>query len=565
MSAAWNGYDEVRYGRRATRRRRLRRRVAWTAALLVAAAAVLTLVSGFPRNALGPRAASAAPSASGADNPADAAVVVCNGNDPLSVELADYYAKRRGIPRDRIVTLTCAPGEDISRQDYDDNIAAPLRAAFDSHKWWERSQDRPGVEPSSTVTAARIRFLVIMRGLPLRITPTSGYPGDFCHQPSPIKDQNAACVDSELAVLGLFTHSISGIVSNPNFRSFDRYNENHQPGVLFTGRLDAPTGTMVKRMIDDSIMVEKTGLWGRAYVDARGMAPNSGPLAEGDEWMMKIASEIAPMVLPTVLNTKESQFPPDFPLTDAALYFGWYSEQPAGPFTQETMHFRPGAVACHIHSFSATSLHDPTRWWVAPLVSHGADAVLGNVFEPYLTLTTHLDIFAQRIADGYTFAESAWMGTPGLSWMNTVVGDPLYRPGKVWKDLQFAIDANAIPPGQPALVTECRAYYQGALLWRDKGAGPGAAALEKSGAHFRSGLIYEGLGGLAAGAGDSRRAVKAYEQATRLYRDQGDKVRVIVSEIRVLNQAGQKKQADSLLAAARQRYAATPYAGALSD
>ena len=565
MSNAWDGYEEVRYGRRAARRRRLRRRVAWTAGTLVAVALVLTLVGGLPRNVLGPRPAFAASSAPGNDNPADAAVVVCNSNDPLSVELADYYARRRGIPRDRIVTLTCAVGDDTSRQDYDDQIAAPLRAAFDAHHWWERTPDHPGDEPSSTVTAARVRFLVLMHGVPLRISPTSGYPGDFCNQPSPIKDQNAACVDSELAALGLFTRSISGIVPNPNFRSFAHYNENHQPGVLFTGRLDAPTGTMVKRMIDDSLAVEKTGLWGRVYVDSRGMAPNSSPLAVGDEWMAKIASETAPLLLPTVLNTKEGQFPADFPMTDAAMYFGWYSEQPAGPFTQESMHFRPGAVACHIHSFSATSLRDPTRWWVAPLISHGADAVLGNVYEPYLMLTTHLDIFAQRIADGYTFAESAWMGTPGLSWMNTVVGDPLYRPGKVWKDLQFNLDPSTIPSGQPALVTECRAYYQGALVWRDKGPAVGAAALEKSGARLRSGLIYEGLGGLAAGTGDLRRAVKAYEQATRLYRDQGDKVRVLVSEVRVLSQAGQKKQADALLADARQRYAATPYAGALAD
>ena len=28
---------------------------------------------------------------------------------------------------------------------------------------------------------------------------------------------------------------------------------------------------MVRRMIDDSLAVEKTGLWGRCYVDGRGL------------------------------------------------------------------------------------------------------------------------------------------------------------------------------------------------------------------------------------------------------------------------------------------------------
>ena len=564
MSAAWEGYDELRRGKR--RQRRLRR-VAWVASGVVLTVTILSLVSGLPRNVLGPRSAVALTLGdSSTDNPASVAVVVYNAADPLSRDLADFYVEKRGIPSDHLVALQCPTTEEISREDYDNTIAAPLRAAFDTHNWWERSVDRPGAEPLSTVTSSHIRFLVLMRGIPLRIAGTPSYPGDFCYgQPSPIKDQNAASVDGELAALGLFTRSISGFVPNPNFRSFARYPDNHQPGVMYTGRLDAPTGGMVRRMIEDSIEVEKAGLWGRCYVDARGMAPGSGPLAEGDGWMTKIASEVAPGVLPTVLDNKESQFPVAFPMDAAAMYFGWYSEQPAGPFTREDMHFRPGAVACHIHSFSATSVRDPTRWWVAPLLDRGADAVLGNVYEPYLSLTTHLDIFAQRLADGYTFAEAAWMGTPGLSWMNTMVGDPLYRPGKVWKDLQFDLGGNVVPGGQSALVTEGKAYYQGALIWRDKGPGAGAAALEKSAIRLRSGLIYEGLGGLASGIGDTRRAVKAFEQAGRFYQETGDKVRVLVSEVRVLTQAGQKVQADSLLAEARKRYAATPFAGALAD
>ena len=113
-----------RYGRRAARRRLRRRRVAWTAAALAVALGVLTLVSGVPRNFLGPRPAAAAP-ASGYDNPADAAVVLCNAGDPESVELANFYATRRGISPDRIVTLHCVTTEDISREEYDATIAAP--------------------------------------------------------------------------------------------------------------------------------------------------------------------------------------------------------------------------------------------------------------------------------------------------------------------------------------------------------------------------------------------------------------------------------------------------------
>jgi hypothetical protein len=69
---------------------------------------------------------------------------------------------------------------------------------------------------------------------------------------------------------------------------------------------------------------------------------------------------------------------------------------------------------------------------VAPLLEKGAAASLGNVYEPYLELTPHLDIFNDRLLHGFTFAESAYMATRTLSWMTVAVGDPLYRPYAAW-------------------------------------------------------------------------------------------------------------------------------------
>ena len=560
MSAAWEGYEP---GRRARRRRWRGGFAAATGVLILAA--WFGLARGWPQNVFG-----SGPPLSGASvdgrNPADFAVVVYNEADPLSRDLAEYYAGKRGVDPERVVGLKCPVAEEISREEYDGTIAGPLRATFDERHWWTRSPDHPGAEPSSTVATNRVRFLVLIRGIPLRIKGAANYPGDFCKEPSPLKDQNAACVDSELAVLGLFTRGISGFLPNPTFHSYVRYTEPMPPGLMFTGRLDAPTGTMVRRMIDDSLAVEKTGLWGRCYVDGRGMAPGSGPLAEGDEWMKKIATDTAPRVLPTVYDNLPGMFLTSFPMNEAAMYFGWYAENPAGPFTRDDFRFRPGAVACHIHSFSATSVRDPFHWWVGPLVNRGADAVLGNVYEPYLSLTTHLDIFASRIADGYTLAESAWEATPGLSWMNTVVGDPLYRPGKGWSDLKSDLSASDAPAaGEPAVVTEGRAYWQAAQTWSAQGPEKGAAAMEKSGNRLHSGRIFEGLAHLEATAGNVPRAVAAYEKAGRFYQEPSDAARVCFDEVRLLVKSGQKVRATEVLAAGRQRYAGRPAAASLDE
>ncbi|HEY2573073.1 MAG TPA: hypothetical protein VGH65_03355, partial [Verrucomicrobiaceae bacterium] len=43
-------------------------------------------------------------------------------------------------------------------------------------------------------------------------------------------------------------------------------------------------------------------------------------------------------------------------------------------------------------------------------------------------LTTHPDLVTARLLDGFTLGEAAWSGTPAISWMNVLIGDPLYVP-----------------------------------------------------------------------------------------------------------------------------------------
>jgi uncharacterized protein (TIGR03790 family) len=547
MSAAWEGYEH-------RGKRRSNGHGGWLIggiALLVTAITLFAWQHSLPQGQIVHRIPLAPLHDS---SPAAAALVIYNENDPLSHELADFYAERRGIDAERVVGLKCPTNEEISREEYDQTIAGPLRDLFDRRGWWTRSPDQPAADPSSKVSVNRIRYLVLMRGMPLKIRETTGYPGDAAISPAPIGTRNAASVDSELSVLGLFTRHISGAVSNPYFRSFDRFTEVNHPEIMLAARLDAPTGAMVRRMIEDSLAVEKIGLWGRCYVDGRGL-PTGTTLAEGDAWLNKIATQITPYALPTIYNDAPALFPANYPMTEAALYFGWYSEQPAGALADEHFQFEPGAVACHIHSFSATSLRDPARWWVAPLLSKGADAVLGNVYEPYLALTTHLDVFADRLCSGMNFADSAYAATPALSWMDTFIGDPLYRPCAAWQNLEFDLDPSAAVNGPEAtLVAAGRAYFKGGEVWHAEGPAAGAKALEKSAARLRSGRIYEGLGLLQVSAHDLAAAQHAFVEAGNLYTENPDRIRVVLDEAQALADANQKPAAVQVLEAARRKF-----------
>jgi hypothetical protein len=72
-------------------------------------------------------------------------------------------------------------------------------------------------------------------------------------------------------------------------------------------------------------------------------------------------------------------------------------------------------------------LRDENSGWAGPLVSRGAAATVGNVYEPYLALTAHLDI----LNDGCRTASllpKAYSCRRGCSWIGVAVWDPIYRP-----------------------------------------------------------------------------------------------------------------------------------------
>src|ERR1700736_5297462 len=55
-------------------------------------------------------------------------LLVVNDNSPLSRTLGEYDARRRGVPVSNICHLKASTGEEISRDDYDRQIARPIGA-----------------------------------------------------------------------------------------------------------------------------------------------------------------------------------------------------------------------------------------------------------------------------------------------------------------------------------------------------------------------------------------------------------------------------------------------------
>jgi len=466
---------------------------------------------------------------------ADSTIVVFNKSLPDSVELANFYAKHRGIARDHLVGVLCSTEEEITREEYDTKIAEPLRDIFKERHWWALRETEDG---KTIVTATSIHFVAICRGVPLKIRPTTApYPGDEPGSSS-VLNRTEASVDSELAMLAAFSRKISGPMNNPYFNHFGAIADFTDAIQLLVCRLDGPTTAMVRQMIVDSIAAEKNGLWGRAYVD--GAHNTTAGMDVGDKWLSEIKEQLHKAGVPVVFDDSPAIFPQGYPMTDCALYYGWYAPDIAGPFSQPEFRFVPGAVAVHIHSFSASTLRSANTGWAGPFVAKGAAATMGNVYEPYLQLTAHLDLFNDRLLHGLTLAESAYASLPALSWMSVVVGDPLYRPFALWLQL----DA---PRDSAKETANWRMYHEFAAKYFPNSSSQYRSLARQAASRARNCPMLEDLGLMEAADGNFSSATGYFQQARACYSARDDILRVVLEEGEAWARQNKPKRALELL------------------
>ncbi|HVF73377.1 MAG TPA: TIGR03790 family protein [Chthoniobacterales bacterium] len=465
---------------------------------------------------------------------APATIVIFNRDLPESVELAKFYAEKRGIERNHLVGLSCSKNEEISREEYDTTIRDPLRAVFKERQWWTLSEPRDG---KVTITSNSIRFVAVIRGVPLKIRSVTDYRGDKSGSP-PIGNRNDASVDSEIAALGAFSDQISGALPNPYFQSYRAIAEVENSALLLVCRLDAPQVATVRRMITDAIETEKRGLWGRAYID--GAHNSSRGLGVGDRWLADARDQLHKVGVPVIYDDTPEIFPDGYPMTDCALYYGWYAPNLAGPFTQPEFRFTPGAIAIHIHSFSASTLRDDNLNWAGPLLLRGAAGTIGNVYEPYLQLTAHLDVFNDRLLHGFTFAESAYMSLQTISWMSVIIGDPLYRPYAAWLSLDGKTEGETVS-------TEWSAYHDFAT--KNGALEPVAyrTAGKQIAARTRNAVMLEDFGVLDAAAQNYVGASGCFDLARTTYTKRDDILRTVLHEADALGKQNKAKRGLDLI------------------
>jgi uncharacterized protein (TIGR03790 family) len=383
-------------------------------------------------------------------------VVVANKMVWHSEALAKYYMLRRNIPDGNLILLRAPSREDCTREEYDEKIALPLRAFLEKN------------DPEGK----KFQCLALMFGLPLRINApelTSGERKDLSElkkqheavllqikEVEHLKDQEilkilresekrikrqidlssknlqGAAVDSEIALVREEPYPLAGWLSNKLFL----WNRKKPPSnlhqkVMMVSRLDGPTEGIVRRIIDDSLEIEKIGLKGIAYFDAQWPNPGNKELsgyAFYDRAIHLAAGRVEKSgKMKVILDSKERLFQPG-ECPDAALYCGWYS---LGHYV-DAFTWVKGAVGYHIASAECTTLKEKgSRVWCKMMLEKGVAATIGPVAEPYIEAFPPPDLFFGLLLDGrFTLAECYALSNPFWSWQMVLIGDPLYRPFK---------------------------------------------------------------------------------------------------------------------------------------
>lgn len=453
-------------------------------------------------------------------------MVLYNSDMPESKVLAEYYAGKRGIAAENLIGLPLSKKGKISRGEYQDSLETPLRKHFTEKGWWELGVTNDGIK---LAVKNKIQVIVSMHGVPFGIENVGNVKLPEGVNPSPFTKLNCAAVDSELAVLSVHDFPIYQPLQNKYFRADTSFSSASHPYYMLAGRIDGDSVATCKRMIDDAIEIEKTGLWGMAYLD---LALKGAGYKIGDDWITEIETKNWKLGIPTTIDKNKDTYLTNYPMRDTALYFGWYTGGVNGPFLNPDFKLKKGAVAVHLHSFSASDIRNPKASWVGPLIAKGAAATLGNVYEPYLGGSHHFDIFHDRLTQGYTLVESAYMAIPLLSWQNLVIGDPLYQP-------YLHLEGTGDEVKDDKFYRACNIAFKS--LGKDI---PELERKMRSAAHkANDGRYFEVLGLFRRYKGEREEAVRFFSSAEKMYLLDSDRTRNTLHIIDLLVESGQKENA----------------------
>jgi hypothetical protein len=389
-----------------------------------------------------------------------------------SLEVASYYALKRGVAADHVLGLPVTAGaEYVDFDKFKSEVITPIQTKL----------NQLGPE--------NIDILLLCYGMPLDLPGQAGSVG----------------LDNTLMNLNYWTsppptYPPTFWIDNPPYHDFapgfDAQAPHFDHSFKFAGldtylvtRLDGPRGpTGAMELVDQALYSDRflagaPGYFsGNIYVDSRNLADTppyddaflSGSLSvrAGDYSSLESTDENLAYTEHYALN---SPFPLKWEKTYASIgsdpgltfqdgssaatapralfYAGWYNLDNY----LDVWDWLPGSVASDLDSSSLATARlrspNPSAWGAAALWN-GATCVSGALGEPYSIGHPRGNILIYYLLNGYSFAEAAALATPSFGWQGINIGDPLYAPLRTGKPLVKDTRAPALLAGYPQVAPD---------------------------------------------------------------------------------------------------------------
>ncbi len=342
-------------------------------------------------------------------------LVVYNAKAPASLDVANYYLARRGIPEANKCAITPPDNSSLHWDDFEAIIRKPIQACLNA------------------VGKDRILYIVFTYQTPFRLLqiPTEA------RLETRALDQFVADIwnDQVPDVTEITNHSYFAAAQSqgnfyPPFVSLAAYRHQSGAQALYSvWRLDAATSELSKGLVDKAILAEANGLRGQSCFDRR-----FGNVAGLEDWnygagdwdLFRAAEIVRKAGLPVTEDEQEAEFgtaPAPLRCDQAALYAGWYSYN----HYNDAFTWATGAIGFHLDSGSALDPRGGANWSANALL-RGLTVTSGAVNEPYLEGLPHADGVLRNLFEGANVGDAFLRNTAFLQWMVINLGDPLYRP-----------------------------------------------------------------------------------------------------------------------------------------
>jgi uncharacterized protein (TIGR03790 family) len=339
--------------------------------------------------------------ATGAERPGEVAastvVVVKNLNNPDSVAVADYYARKRKLPTENVCAVRVTDVEECSYKEVAEQLMGPLKQFLARLK-------RP------------IDYIVLTKGIPIRIH--EGYDGGL--------SVDSLVVTMDKPEFPGFPGGVEpGTRLNPYFVVAERFSH-ARFGIYLVTRLTGYARADCLRLVDNSLAARRSDgpfllHTGPGHTDEGYKSINDG---------MRRADEILrSRHLASILSTGE-QFPGD--RNDLMGYYSWGSNDlKFDKRAYNSLAFAPGGIAETAVSTSGRTFAAPQatgQSLIADLIAQGVTGCKGYVSEPGAPAFARAEILFDRYTAGFNLAESFYSASWQSHNKDMVIGDPLCAP-----------------------------------------------------------------------------------------------------------------------------------------